>query len=127
MTSDDTSEIRARLAVLVDRSRHRDMPARPRTAPVQPPETPHPIYDDAAVQAKGRGPQKAPTKVAISIRLDRDLVEALRQSGRGWQSRVNALLRDHLKRKGLAAEEFARHPEEDNRPDHRHDQRAPEG
>ncbi|WP_410482341.1 BrnA antitoxin family protein [Ovoidimarina sediminis] len=103
------------------------MPERPHAVPAQSLETPYPIHDGEAVQAKGRGPQKAPTKIAISIRLDRDLVEALRQSGRGWQSRVNAWLRDHLEGTGSPAEEFARHPEEDNGPDHRHDQRAPEG
>lgn len=42
-----------------------------------------------------RGPQKAPTKVAISIKLDRDLVERLRASGTGWQARVNDVLRKH--------------------------------
>lgn len=40
-----------------------------------------------------RGPQKTPTKVSVSIRLDKDLVERLRASGPGWQSRVNDLLR----------------------------------
>lgn len=36
---------------------------------------------------------KAPRKVAISIRLDRDVLERLRASGPNWQSRVNELLR----------------------------------
>lgn len=35
-------------------------------------------------------------KVPVSIRLDRDLVEALRESGKGWQTRVNAMLRDAM-------------------------------
>lgn len=42
---------------------------------------------------KRRGLQNAPTKVPMSIRLDRDLVERLRQGGEGWQSRANTLLR----------------------------------
>jgi uncharacterized protein (DUF4415 family) len=42
---------------------------------------------------KRRGPQKALTKAPVSIRLDRDLVQRLRQSGKGWQSRANSLLR----------------------------------
>jgi uncharacterized protein (DUF4415 family) len=41
-----------------------------------------------------RGPQVSPTKELVSIRLDRDLLESLRASGKGWQSRVNAILRD---------------------------------
>ncbi|WP_260927399.1 BrnA antitoxin family protein [Novosphingobium sp. 9] len=40
-----------------------------------------------------RGAQKAPTKQAVSIRLDADVVEALRASGPGWQGRVNDMLR----------------------------------
>lgn len=42
---------------------------------------------------KARGPQKAPTKELISIRLSRDVVEQLRASGHGWQARVDAHLR----------------------------------
>ncbi len=41
-----------------------------------------------------RGPQKAPRKELISIRLSRDVVEQLRESGRGWQARVDEHLRD---------------------------------
>ncbi|MFN3671125.1 MAG: BrnA antitoxin family protein [Bosea sp. (in: a-proteobacteria)] len=38
------------------------------------------------------------TKEAISIRLDIDLVEKLRASGPGWQSRVNQALREWLEK-----------------------------
>jgi uncharacterized protein (DUF4415 family) len=48
---------------------------------------------------RGRGPQKTPTKVAISLRLDRDVLAALRAEGRGWQTRVNDLLRDFVANK----------------------------
>lgn len=50
----------------------------------------------AALQADigKRGPAK--TKEAISIRLDIDLVEKLRASGPGWQSRVNEALREWI-------------------------------
>ncbi len=41
-----------------------------------------------------RGPQKAPRKELISIRLSRDVVEQLRASGQGWQARVDEHLRD---------------------------------
>ncbi len=33
------------------------------------------------------------TKAKVNLRLDPDVLEALRSSGRGWQSRVNAALR----------------------------------
>jgi uncharacterized protein (DUF4415 family) len=40
-----------------------------------------------------RGKQKQPTKVLVSLRLEREVVERLRASGRGWQSRANDMLR----------------------------------
>ena len=40
-----------------------------------------------------RGKQKAPTKKHISIRLDADLAEHFRNSGPGWQTRLNDALR----------------------------------
>ena len=43
-----------------------------------------------------RGTQKAPTKERISIRLSREVVEEFRESGEGWQTRVDAALRDWL-------------------------------
>ncbi len=38
-------------------------------------------------------------KVAIKLRLDPDLVEALRAEGPGWQTRVNATLREALEKR----------------------------
>ncbi len=40
-----------------------------------------------------RGKQKAAPKQRITIRLDADVVESFRSSGKGWQSRLNATLR----------------------------------
>jgi uncharacterized protein (DUF4415 family) len=59
------------------------------------------VSEDALEQAladrrerrKLRGPQKAPTKTPVSIRIDTDLVERLRATGPGWQGRVNEALR----------------------------------
>ena len=44
-----------------------------------------------------RGPQKAPTKVPTTIRFDADVLAALKASGKGWQTRVNEVVRDWLK------------------------------
>jgi uncharacterized protein (DUF4415 family) len=44
-----------------------------------------------------RGPQKAPTKKATAIRFDPDVLDGLRALGRGWQTRVNDVMRDWLK------------------------------
>jgi uncharacterized protein (DUF4415 family) len=41
-----------------------------------------------------RGKQKAPTKAQVTLRLDRDILEHFRATGAGWQSRINAALRD---------------------------------
>jgi uncharacterized protein (DUF4415 family) len=40
-----------------------------------------------------RGPQQAPTKAQVTLRLDRDVVDQLRASGPGWQTRANDILR----------------------------------
>jgi len=45
-----------------------------------------------------RGPQKAPTKERVTIRLSREVVERFRESGSGWQTRVDTALRDWLKK-----------------------------
>ena len=50
-----------------------------------------------------RGPQVGPTKVAISIRLSKDVVEELRETGTGWQSRVDDALRSWLKSQARTA------------------------
>jgi uncharacterized protein (DUF4415 family) len=44
-----------------------------------------------------RGPQRAPTKERITIRLSQDVVQGFRATGQGWQTRVDAALRDWLK------------------------------
>ena len=40
-----------------------------------------------------RGKQKMPTKVAVSVRLDADVIDAFKKGGPGWQSRLNDTLR----------------------------------
>jgi uncharacterized protein (DUF4415 family) len=43
-----------------------------------------------------RGPQRAPTKERITIRLSRDVVARFRATGEGWQTRLDTALRDWL-------------------------------
>jgi uncharacterized protein (DUF4415 family) len=40
-----------------------------------------------------RGPQKAPTKIPVSLRLSADVVKHFKDSGPGWQSRIDDALR----------------------------------
>ena len=45
------------------------------------------------VLRRGRGPQKAPTKVLTTVRLDADVIAFFRAQGRGYQTRINDELR----------------------------------
>jgi uncharacterized protein (DUF4415 family) len=45
---------------------------------------------------KARGPQKAPTKERITIRLSPEVLERFRATGEGWQTRVDVALKDWL-------------------------------
>lgn len=56
--------------------------------------TPH-IVERAA---RRRGPQKAPTKERITIRLDADIAAHFRATGPGWQTRLNDILRQAIAR-----------------------------
>jgi uncharacterized protein (DUF4415 family) len=46
---------------------------------------------------KARGPQRQPTKERITIRLSPEVVRPFRSTGEGWQTRVDAALKDWLK------------------------------
>ncbi|TVP83178.1 BrnA antitoxin family protein [Thioalkalivibrio sp.] len=44
-----------------------------------------------------RGPQKAPTKERVTIRLSADVVARFRATGNGWQTRIDAALKEWLR------------------------------
>ncbi len=46
---------------------------------------------------RARGPQKSPTKIQTTIRFDQDVLEGLKATGRGWQTRVNDAMREWLR------------------------------
>jgi uncharacterized protein (DUF4415 family) len=48
-----------------------------------------------AKRPRGRPTAEEP-KVATSIRLDADVLETFKATGKGWQTRVNAALRQYL-------------------------------
>ena len=50
--------------------------------------------EQIAARKRGRpvGSTKADAKVAVKLRLDPAIVEALRSTGSGWQTRVNDML-----------------------------------
>ena len=46
---------------------------------------------------RGRGrPQKEDKKVSTTVRLDPDVLEAFQREGKGWQTRINEVLREHM-------------------------------
>lgn len=47
-----------------------------------------------------RGPQKAPTKIPVSIRLSPEVVKHFKAQGPGWQSKIDTALRKIVKKAG---------------------------
>lgn len=63
------------------------------------------VFPDLAakeIARRGRGPQKAPRKQSISIRLDVDVLDKWRATGKGWQARINDTLTAHAPRRRAA-------------------------
>jgi len=54
------------------------------------------LYEGEKLLRRGR-PKAEVTKTPIKLRLDPDIIEAFKASGRGWQTRMNEALRDWLK------------------------------
>lgn len=57
-------------------------------------------YEGGAMVKRGRGRPPIPPrerKVPVKIRYDQEVVEAFRQTGKGWQTRMNDALRQYLK------------------------------
>jgi len=56
---------------------------------------PHPLYDALVKRSRGqRGPQKAPVKKPVTIRVDQDVLQSYKAKGKGWQRRMNDALRE---------------------------------
>jgi uncharacterized protein (DUF4415 family) len=56
-----------------------------------------PELAEAMRRARGeRGPQLAPAKQRVGLRFDADVLARFRESGRGWQARINDILKQHL-------------------------------
>lgn len=58
------------------------------------------------VLRRGRGRQRAPTKVLTTIRLDADVIAFFRAQGHGYQTRINDVLRA-VKERGLTSRSTA--------------------
>ena len=51
---------------------------------------------------KPRGAQVLPTKISTTIRLSKEVVEAFKSTGSGWQTRIDSALKDWLREHELA-------------------------
>ena len=58
-----------------------------------------PVAAEALRRGRGR-PAKPDRKVNQTLRLDPDVLEAYRQEGSGWQTRINEVLRAHMPKPG---------------------------
>jgi uncharacterized protein (DUF4415 family) len=54
------------------------------------------LYEGGKLVRRGRPPSPSP-KRPVSLRLDPDVLAHFRRAGRGWQSRINAVLRKAAK------------------------------
>jgi uncharacterized protein (DUF4415 family) len=55
---------------------------------------PRVVYQSAVKRRRGqRGPQKAPVKKSVTLRLDPDILTHFKAMGEGWQGRMNEALR----------------------------------
>jgi uncharacterized protein (DUF4415 family) len=46
-----------------------------------------------------RGPQKAPTKTLVSLRLSPEVIDHFKATGRGWQTRIDSTLMESIKKR----------------------------
>ncbi|MDA8151393.1 MAG: BrnA antitoxin family protein [Acidithiobacillus sp.] len=58
------------------------------------------LYQGDQLVRRGRGrPKLVSRKVLVSIRYSPEVVDYFRQTGEGWQTRMDAVLRDYVQRK----------------------------
>jgi uncharacterized protein (DUF4415 family) len=57
------------------------------------------IRNGKVVRRGKRGPQKAPTKKLVSIRLSPEVIEHFKATGPGWQTRIDTTLLKSIKKR----------------------------
>jgi uncharacterized protein (DUF4415 family) len=60
------------------------------------------FFAERGLPVPGRPKAETP-KVAVSLRLDQDVVDGFKSGGPGWQTRMNAVLAESLKREKKSA------------------------
>ena len=57
------------------------------------------IRKGKVVRRGKRGPQKAPTKKLVSLRLSPEVVEHFKADGPGWQTRIDRTLKEAIRKR----------------------------
>jgi uncharacterized protein (DUF4415 family) len=80
----------------VKREAAADTPIHDQTGPYDPNDTAATVaYWQAATVKRGRGrPTVATKRPTLNMRVDADVLDAFKATGPGWQTRINAVLRD---------------------------------
>lgn len=61
------------------------------------PDNPPLTTEDLRQFKRGKGRPAGSQKKQVSLRLDVDILEAFKAQGQGWQTRINAVLRDWVR------------------------------
>lgn len=56
-------------------------------------------FKGKVVRRGQRGPQKAPTKKLVSLRLSPEVIEHFKSTGPGWQTRIDSTLLNSIKKR----------------------------
>ncbi|MGA3082790.1 MAG: BrnA antitoxin family protein [Terracidiphilus sp.] len=57
------------------------------------------IRNGKVVRRGKRGPQKAPTKTLVSLRLSSEVINHSKATGRGWQTRIDDALLEAIRKR----------------------------
>jgi uncharacterized protein (DUF4415 family) len=57
------------------------------------------IRKGKVVRRGKRGPQKAPTKKLVSLRLSPEVIDHFKATGPGWQTRIDRTLRESIRKR----------------------------
>ncbi|MGA0533559.1 BrnA antitoxin family protein [Hansschlegelia sp. KR7-227] len=89
----DEAKRRARASIEISAEEAAELRAAAEADPDNPPLT---TEDFARMKPAIGRPRGAVAKVPVTMRIDEDVVFALKAGGRGWQTRVNAVLREAM-------------------------------
>lgn len=60
------------------------------------------LPSDLQAVLRGRGKQKEPTKISVTVRYSPEVLSAFKATGKGWQTRMDDALKEWLKEHSAA-------------------------